>query len=205
MVWLQETTVTTRDLFFLNRIFWPGFFARFQRNIPKVFGLGGPMGWRKKNLKKPCDFHIFDFHYWYNSSWWLNQPIWKIWSSKWVHLSQIGVKIKNIWNHHPEFQCILWLEVCFKTYRNLIVLVITVIAFEHSLETCSKKRLPSRPVPPLFFDDLCCSLCYIHWSLLLLLPRRFQNLGSNDIRQGCRVVQSFQHFHLNDSDAFWSF
>ncbi len=34
------------------------------------------------------------------SSWWLNQPLWKICSSNWVHLPQIGVKIKNIWNHH---------------------------------------------------------------------------------------------------------
>ena len=30
----------------------------------------------------------------YFPSWWLNQPIWKICSSKWE-----GVKIKNIWNH----------------------------------------------------------------------------------------------------------
>ena len=31
------------------------------------------------------------------SSWWLNQPIWKVWPSKWVHLPQIGLKIKDIW------------------------------------------------------------------------------------------------------------
>ena len=30
-------------------------------------------------------------------SWWLNQPIWKICSSNWVHLPQIGMNIKNIW------------------------------------------------------------------------------------------------------------
>ena len=28
--------------------------------------------------------------------WWLNQPIWNIWSSKWVHLPQIRVKTKQI-------------------------------------------------------------------------------------------------------------
>ena len=39
-------------------------------------------------------------------SWWLNQPIWKICSSKWVHLPQIGMNInKNIWNHHPGSRC----------------------------------------------------------------------------------------------------
>ena len=33
------------------------------------------------------------------SSWWLNQPNWKICSSKWVHLPQVGVKIQNVGNH----------------------------------------------------------------------------------------------------------
>ena len=37
------------------------------------------------------------------TSWWLNQPIWKICSSKWVHLPQVGMNIKNIWNHHLEY------------------------------------------------------------------------------------------------------
>ena len=34
----------------------------------------------------------------YTSSWWF-QLHWKICSSKRVHLPQIGVKIKNLWNH----------------------------------------------------------------------------------------------------------
>ena len=35
---------------------------------------------------------------WYVTSWWLNQPIWKIWSSNWI-ISPRGEN-KNIWNHH---------------------------------------------------------------------------------------------------------
>ena len=35
------------------------------------------------------------------TNWWF-QPIWKICLSKWVHLPQIGMKVINIWNHHPE-------------------------------------------------------------------------------------------------------
>ena len=35
----------------------------------------------------------------YLTSWWLNQPIWKICSSNWIISPRIGVKIKNIWNH----------------------------------------------------------------------------------------------------------
>ena len=33
-----------------------------------------------------------------STSWWF-QPIWKIWV-KLNHFPQVGVKIKNIWNHH---------------------------------------------------------------------------------------------------------
>ena len=38
-------------------------------------------------------------------SWWLNQPMWNICSSKWVHLPQFfGVKIpKNGWNQLPDY------------------------------------------------------------------------------------------------------
>ena len=38
------------------------------------------------------------------SGWWLNQPIWKICSSNWIISPIFGVKIKNIWNHHPVIQ-----------------------------------------------------------------------------------------------------
>ena len=36
----------------------------------------------------------------WQSSWWLNQLIWKICSSKWIIFPIFGVKVKNIWNHH---------------------------------------------------------------------------------------------------------
>ena len=41
----------------------------------------------------------------YFSSLWKNQPIWKICSSNWIISPGFGVKLKNIWNHHP----VLWL------------------------------------------------------------------------------------------------
>ena len=35
------------------------------------------------------------------TSWWLNQPLWKIWSSNWVHLPpRFGVKIKKYLSCH---------------------------------------------------------------------------------------------------------
>ena len=37
-----------------------------------------------------------------NASWWLNQPLWKICSSNWESSPIFGVKIKIVWNHHPE-------------------------------------------------------------------------------------------------------
>ena len=35
--------------------------------------------------------------------WWLNQPIWKICSSKWVHLPQVGMKINKNWKPPPKW------------------------------------------------------------------------------------------------------
>ena len=55
-------------------------------------------GWvgppRKKNKSLDLDAA------WLLSSWWLNQPIWKICSSNWMISPRFGFKIKNVWNHH---------------------------------------------------------------------------------------------------------
>ena len=37
-----------------------------------------------------------------NTSWWLNQPLWKLCSSNWIISPRFGMKIKHIWNHHLE-------------------------------------------------------------------------------------------------------
>ena len=54
--------------------------------------------------------------YIYISSWWLNQPLWKICSSKWVHLPQIGVKIKKM-KAPPRF---VWQHTS-RTYKHGII------------------------------------------------------------------------------------
>ena len=36
------------------------------------------------------------------TSWWLDQPIWKICSSNWIISLSRGWKIKNLWNHHLD-------------------------------------------------------------------------------------------------------
>ena len=43
-------------------------------------------------------------------SWWF-QLLWKICSSKWVHLHQIGMKIKNIWSFTTQIQTIFLNDV----------------------------------------------------------------------------------------------
>ena len=47
------------------------------------------------------------------TSWWLNQPIWKIWSSDWIISPKIGVKIRNIWVATTNQQ-----KTCWKGYFN---------------------------------------------------------------------------------------
>ena len=44
------------------------------------------------------------------AGWWF-QPIWKICSSHWIISPKIGVKIKNVWNHHLVCETFLNSEV----------------------------------------------------------------------------------------------
>ena len=60
---------------------------------------------------------------WRVTSWWLNQPIWKICSSNWKSFPIFGMKIKHIWNHqlvnhHHQFAkrnqvCFFFADVVF--------------------------------------------------------------------------------------------
>ena len=59
------------------------------------------VGWRNVEMKGRC-----------MTGWWLNQPIWKIWSSNWKSSPSFGVKIKNIGNHHLD-QFMGFLLGCF--------------------------------------------------------------------------------------------
>jgi len=65
-----------------------------------------------------------------SSGWWF-QPIWKICSSKWVHLPQVGMKIKHVWHHHKnahsknlwlyiyQFHWILWMMVFVNIFMTM--------------------------------------------------------------------------------------
>ena len=50
------------------------------------------------------------------NGWWLNQPLWKICSSNWESSPIFGVKIKNVWNHHPVHE---WLVFVVNQWGNL--------------------------------------------------------------------------------------
>ena len=59
-------------------------------------GAATPGSWLNLTTQTQVEHIIF--------GWWLNQPIWSICSSNWVHLPpNFGVKIKHIWNHHLVF------------------------------------------------------------------------------------------------------
>ena len=42
------------------------------------------------------------------SSWWSNQPIWKLCSSNGIMKPQVGMKITHIWNQHPMVVSPTW-------------------------------------------------------------------------------------------------
>ena len=50
------------------------------------------------------------------TSWWLNQPIWKICSSNWIISPRFGVKIKNVWNHLGKYH---WTKVTIVKFEAL--------------------------------------------------------------------------------------
>ena len=57
-----------------------------------------------RNLAREIQWLKTGMSKWLNTKpltgWWLNQPIWKICSSAWESSPKIGVKIRNMWNHH---------------------------------------------------------------------------------------------------------
>ena len=62
------------------------------------WGLEIPTPWI--NTSKPRHSRVQWFLWvYYFSSWWF-QPLWNICSSNWIISPGIGVKIKNLWNHH---------------------------------------------------------------------------------------------------------
>ncbi len=75
----------------------------------------GPTFWGKhpSTLTPFCHAWHMQLHIIYQTctnipTWWF-QPLWKICSSKWVHLHQIGMKIKNIWSFTTQIQTIyIW-------------------------------------------------------------------------------------------------
>ena len=60
-------------------------------NPIKIDDLGVPLF-----LETPIYIHPF-------YTWCLNHASWKICSSIWIIYVQVGVKIKNVWNHHPVY------------------------------------------------------------------------------------------------------
>ena len=61
--------------------------------------------------KHQGNFWVINF-----TSWWLNQPLWKILVKMGI-FPKIGVKIKNIWNHQPVY---LEIFACKVTIQKMI-------------------------------------------------------------------------------------
>ena len=106
-----------------------GFRAIKSRAIKSYEFLGGV--WILRDLKSSL-----------GSSWWLNQPIWKICSSKWVHLLEVSgwTFKKNVWNHHQVFmgRSLVWHLLFTCCFRGNVFSVIR-----------------NFPPPPEIHDDSC--------------------------------------------------
>ena len=87
------------------------------------------------------------------AGWWLNQPIWKI-LVKMGNLSQIGTKIKHIWNHHLESLATGFFKFFKKIYRrpgrNLTWQTLKIVTFEIGDISSFMLGLPYTVTPPIF-------------------------------------------------------
>ena len=57
---------------------------------------------RKDQTKSPTEQKTRGLYLHIYTSWWLNQPLWKM-LVKLDHLPQVGLKKKHVWNHHPGY------------------------------------------------------------------------------------------------------
>ncbi len=95
------------------------------------------------------------------SRWGLNQPVWKICSSNWVHLPQIEMKIKHIWVATTQF-CLFQVDVMYPEPPELLhlpawcVLSEKIYTYTHQIKSprwrsiilsSSRGLMYSKPLP----------------------------------------------------------
>ena len=71
---------------------WPESQVNLSTHLPFM----DPKIYRSRPIEPPSILSNF-------SSWWLNQPIWKIWSSNWIISPNKGEHQKKAWNNHLVF------------------------------------------------------------------------------------------------------
>ena len=105
------------------------------------------------NIMEASSKYVFDSDVFLSSSWWF-QPLSRILvESKWVHLPQIGVKIRNIRNHHPVM---CFLGFCFVMFKLSDKLKSGSFQAAVSYQKTQYKLHPSsnQPVPFLLYPSL---------------------------------------------------
>ena len=85
------------------------------------------------------------------TTWWLNQPLWKICSSNWI-ISQIGVKITNLWNHNLE----MYLCICTSSED------CTCVSVKNHAQMHQNKAAPKKTSPSHLFPSCTCQHSPIH-------------------------------------------
>ena len=95
--WIAVLVFLYRKLNIDNRNHWLSKKPDIQNR--RVFQVFSNLKFHVRNCKIYFLWEQVDFSIAIFASWWF-QPLWKIWV-KMGSFPQVGVKIKNIWNHHP--------------------------------------------------------------------------------------------------------
>ena len=140
-----------------------------------------------------------------STSWWLNQPIWKICSSKWESSPIFGVKIKKIICQTLVDSChfqLLNLLICFLSYSAYSSLSENHLVPHFQGNTITTYPLKSLPSSALgIFSPSCCEtypinmvtgcsspkqllICRSYWKTTLTLPAEFFPMSTTEDGDG---------------------
>ena len=130
---------------------------------------------------------------WITSSWWLNQPLWKICSSNWTSSQIFGVKNKNIWVATTQ-------SLFFAPFFSHISHIIPGVIFWQAYSSTTMRALEwHNPTPPWMIPNDCSS-ARTRWS------RSMQgNLGfAAEKHDGWKSVKTYIH-PTQDASHKWRF
>ena len=148
----------------------------------------------------------------YNTSWWLNQPIWKICSSNWITSPIFGVKIKKICELPPPRICIHQVQQLLAPSPNSTLQIQHTHLAGHTPRVAKISCLYKRDYiePRSWFPvgvkwsvgwRVCESWCFLCWKIVknAITPQKRMGLEDDPVLFKCSLFRK----HVNSRGVYW--